>query len=101
MIETLIRTEHARKREGQRGVTPEMKEIAIHYGEIYSAGGGSVVYWLNRRALRRMARQTRRSTWLRRVRESENLALVVSADNSLITVMYCNHRQKHWKYLNA
>lgn len=101
MRETFKRTEHARKREGQRGVTPEMEKVAMNYGEIYSAGGGSVVYWLNRRALSRVARQTRRPTWLRRVRESENLALVVSADNSLITVMYCNHRQKHWKYLNA
>jgi hypothetical protein len=99
MREHFSRTEHARKREGQRGVTPEMEKVAMKFGEVYSAGCGAVVYWLNKRALRRISRQLGRPTWLRRARESENLALVMSADNRLLTVMRCNHRQKHWKYL--
>ncbi len=77
-------TQHARQRIRQRGIRTGALAELLGKGVLYSAGGGSSALWLGRRQ--------------RPKRESPaDLALIITEENEVITVMHCRRVPRHWK----
>lgn len=82
---------HAQKRYVQRGIDEKLTMLAVEYGEAYHAGNGTTAFWLNKKRAVRYSIITMYGT------DASNIAVIISADGKVITVMHCSRRVKSWR----
>ncbi|MCU0849533.1 MAG: DUF4258 domain-containing protein [Spirochaetes bacterium] len=79
---------HAEARKEQRAISDEAIQFVIDHGFIYYAGHCDTVYWFCRKALGYEGPGSVRF---------ENIAVIVTYDGVVRTVMHCRRQPRHWK----
>jgi len=82
---------HAVQMSVQRRINGTLAKLAIEFGEMYHAGKGATAHWLNRKSVEKIKVSRIHFT------DAVNVAVILSADGKIVTVMYCESRVKHWK----
>lgn len=85
-------TTHARVRHQQRGIGEDAIAAALYFGDRYHAGDGSKAYFMSRRAIDRVHRQTGMD-----LTQYSDTAVILSSDDAVITVQYCDRPKKSWR----
>jgi len=85
-------TKHAALRSQQRGIDEAIIAAAIHFGERHHPGGGHKAFFLGRKAVAKA-----RSMWNTNLSDYQNVAVIVSADDRIVTVQHCPAPKKSWR----
>ena len=78
-------TKHATERMQQRGIPPLIMSACINYGNLQHAGRGAIIYYLDKRAKRRLEREWGRSVTRRLSKFLDGTYVVVGSDGAIIT----------------
>lgn len=78
---------HARRRQAGRAISDRAVEIVMNFGRCFWAGKGCRAFFIGRRDAREDAALV----------EFQNIAVIVAADGTLVTVEHCKRPPRHWK----
>jgi len=79
------RTKHATERMQQRGIPPLVVDACQNYGRLHYAGRGSIIYYLDKKARRRLEREWGRPVTRRLSKFLDGAYVVVGSDGVIIT----------------
>lgn len=85
-------SKHATERMAQRGVSLDAIQFALSLGDLFTARAGCVAYYLSRKALSNAFLGVKAVP-----KRINNLAVVVSSDGCIVTVMRTEKPQFDWE----
>ena len=80
-------SKHASLRQAGRAISDRAVEMVMEFGRCFWAGRGCLAYFVGRRDVREDST----------LAEVKNIAVIVSANGTLVTVEHCARPPKHWK----
>jgi len=83
-------TEHSEERQYRRRITDNAVNCVLEYGDIFNAGHKDVGYWLSRESV---------ATAGKDIDRYKGIAVIITEDNNVKTVMRCSKKPDHWKKL--